>query len=299
MIENTDKVDKPLQSQTNMETQEALPENILLSQRENDQPKQQIKEMEVHHHPKVEKKHLKEYLLEGLMIFIAVTLGFFAESLREHLGDKAKEKEYVSSLARELKYDTVQYRKSLNTIVFLNLMLDSLYLNVKEADKFNYNLVGKWNTPINTIRIDYKPTLATIDQMKSSGSLRLVENGSISNKILEYENFVQSILDAQQNSVLNATLQVYKLEDELCDYTDFNAKLNLSLRNAINQTNFQNVVSYDMPLLLKDPLRLNELANSFVDYKAINYIYIVTVNQAMAKAADLLKEIKNEYNITD
>src|SRR5689334_23460696 len=41
--------------------------------------------MEVHHHPQVEKKNLKEYLLEGLMIFVAVTLGFFAETIREHI----------------------------------------------------------------------------------------------------------------------------------------------------------------------------------------------------------------------
>ena len=34
--------------------------------------------MEVHHHPDVEKKGLKEYILEGLMIFLAVTMGFFA-----------------------------------------------------------------------------------------------------------------------------------------------------------------------------------------------------------------------------
>jgi hypothetical protein len=30
--------------------------------------------MEVHHHPHVGKKNFKEYLLEGLMIFLAVTL---------------------------------------------------------------------------------------------------------------------------------------------------------------------------------------------------------------------------------
>ena len=39
--------------------------------------------MEVHHHPHVEKKSFKEYILEGLMIFIAVSMGFAAESLRE------------------------------------------------------------------------------------------------------------------------------------------------------------------------------------------------------------------------
>ncbi|HXS54614.1 MAG TPA: hypothetical protein VN726_00740 [Hanamia sp.] len=48
--------------------------------------------MEVHHHPTVEKKNFKDYFLEFLMIFLAVTLGFFAESYREHLVDIKKEK---------------------------------------------------------------------------------------------------------------------------------------------------------------------------------------------------------------
>ncbi|HEY4875714.1 MAG TPA: hypothetical protein VIH86_09100 [Puia sp.] len=41
--------------------------------------------MEVHHHPDVhhQRKRFKEYFLEFLMIFLAVTMGFFAESLRE------------------------------------------------------------------------------------------------------------------------------------------------------------------------------------------------------------------------
>ena len=33
--------------------------------------------MEVPHHPDVEKKNFKEYLLEFIMIFLAVTMGFF------------------------------------------------------------------------------------------------------------------------------------------------------------------------------------------------------------------------------
>ena len=32
--------------------------------------------MEVHHHPQVEKKNFREYFLEFLMIFLAVTMGF-------------------------------------------------------------------------------------------------------------------------------------------------------------------------------------------------------------------------------
>jgi hypothetical protein len=54
--------------------------------------------MEVHHHPELphgESKRFKEYVLEFLMIFLAVTMGFIAESIREHLSDSSKESEYI------------------------------------------------------------------------------------------------------------------------------------------------------------------------------------------------------------
>ena len=58
------------------------------------------------------------------MIFRAVTIGFFAENIREHVGDRIKEKEYMTSLAQELKYDTLHYNKVLRTIVGLQPKLD-------------------------------------------------------------------------------------------------------------------------------------------------------------------------------
>jgi len=65
--------------------------------------------MEVHHHPDLhhKKKNFKEYFLEFLMIFLAVTLGFFAESLREHVNDNPKEHEYIVALKKNLATDTV------------------------------------------------------------------------------------------------------------------------------------------------------------------------------------------------
>ena len=57
--------------------------------------------MEVHHHPHVENlpagqagKKFKEYFLEFLMVFLAVTLGFFAEGLREHIADKERKTDH-------------------------------------------------------------------------------------------------------------------------------------------------------------------------------------------------------------
>jgi hypothetical protein len=60
--------------------------------------------MEVHHHPQLDHKPKpwKEYLLEYIMIFLAVMTGFFAESYREHLSERAKEHEYVVNIKKNL-----------------------------------------------------------------------------------------------------------------------------------------------------------------------------------------------------
>ncbi len=69
--------------------------------------------MEVHHHPHVEKKSFKEYLLEGLMIFLAVTMGFIAENVREKIVENHREKEFAITLMEDLKNDTLDLNKSI------------------------------------------------------------------------------------------------------------------------------------------------------------------------------------------
>src|SRR5436853_6339027 len=78
-------------------------DHIPPEQTDNGTLSQQTETMEVHHHPHVEKKSFKEYLLEGLMIFIAETLGFFAESLREHFTNNEIEQVNMGSLVRNLE----------------------------------------------------------------------------------------------------------------------------------------------------------------------------------------------------
>src|SRR6516165_2593804 len=64
--------------------------------------------MEVHHHPDLHhtKKNWREYFLEFLMIFLAVTLGFFAETIRENISEKHREKDYIVGLINNVKSDT-------------------------------------------------------------------------------------------------------------------------------------------------------------------------------------------------
>ena len=83
-----------------------------------------IENMEAHHHPDIEKKNFKEYVLEGLMIFLAVTMGFIAKNLREYLSDNSKEKEYVINIKNDLKLDTTN----------LNIWLSAMQNNIAGFD---------------------------------------------------------------------------------------------------------------------------------------------------------------------
>ena len=54
----------------------------------------QPSDMEVHHHGHVhEKKKWKDYLFQFLMLFLAVTLGFFVENQREHYIENQRAKQ--------------------------------------------------------------------------------------------------------------------------------------------------------------------------------------------------------------
>jgi hypothetical protein len=76
--------------------------------------------MEVHHHPHVptHSKPWKEYLLEGLMIFVAVTLGYGAENIREHYVETKKAIISAGNLYVDVLEDSVRYEKILQTRYF-------------------------------------------------------------------------------------------------------------------------------------------------------------------------------------
>ena len=65
--------------------------------------------MEVHHaHHPAHKKKWSEYLLEFFMLFFAVTLGFFAENVREHQVVIERKNQNLLAMVQDLKRDSVQ-----------------------------------------------------------------------------------------------------------------------------------------------------------------------------------------------
>ena len=148
--------------------------------------------MEVHHHPEVEKKGLKEYLLEGLMIFIAVMMGFFAESYREHITENNRAKEYATTLYSDLKADTAGLDKYIKRINFAAANVDTLMQLLSVNDPKDIPS-GKlyWYGLFGAFPMLFAPHDATLLEMKNSGSLRYFTKPAINRMVAEYDQHLQ------------------------------------------------------------------------------------------------------------
>src|SRR5689334_25449573 len=84
--------------------------------------------MEVHQHPHhiTHKKKWGEYVLEFLMLFLAVFLGFLAENIRESSVERHQEREYMRLMVTDLKKDTANINSMVAGNRLLIIGLDSL-----------------------------------------------------------------------------------------------------------------------------------------------------------------------------
>src|SRR5579863_4981712 len=144
--------------------------------------------MEVHHHPDVhhKKKKFKEYFLEFLMIFLAVTMGFFAENIREHFSDKERERQYLISFMEDLSMDEQRLPVLTGSIERQQIHPgDALPDLLKQASV---------KTPANVIYYSLRIMLRqqsirvyitdrTIDQAKNAGEMRLITDKQTSDSL--------------------------------------------------------------------------------------------------------------------
>jgi len=142
--------------------------------------------MEVHHHPHVEKKNFKQYFLEFLMIFLAVTLGFFAENIREHFSEQKAVRQYLQTFSQEL----IRNQKILkNEKTFLTEQLpfiDSLG-NIFYEERENVDLKKTISLFHATIHI-YTPGIETAayQQMVNAGGLKAIDNSTLKDSLALY-----------------------------------------------------------------------------------------------------------------
>ncbi len=159
--------------------------------------------MEVHHHPELphgKKKRFKEYVLEFLMIFLAVTMGFIAENVREHISDHSKEKEYITGMIKDLAIDTANLKTIINYNKKQEKGIDSLRIipkekltDIKVQDSL-YSYARNYLFGFNPFKNDD----VTLIQLRNAGGYRLIRNKKVLDSIAGYESKI-NISDIQLN----------------------------------------------------------------------------------------------------
>jgi len=195
----------------------------------------QTNSMEVHHshHSGGHRKNWKEYITEFIMLFAAVTLGFFAENLREHQIEKNREIQFLQNIHYDLEQDLREIEITTAFNIEKQLMNDSLVMEY-QAKGYQSNLPRFYYLVKNAIiRKFFDHSSSGFTQLKNAGGLRLVEDKSIIQKIIGIENTVMIVESLQESMDQNLLL----LRDELNSILDpvTNNKMNRS-QNLMNRT---------------------------------------------------------------
>jgi hypothetical protein len=270
-----------------------------IQETENTKPK--TDQMEVHHHPQLhhKPKPWKEYFLEFIMIFLAVTLGFFAESFREHLVENKKEKEIISALFSDLEKDTA----NLNNIIYRYMpehssredsaafYIDNLPIKENER-KITLALINatNWNF--------YSPPQVSLEILKNAGTFNLVKDEHIKAEIVNfnglintYSNYSQFTL-AAEHAIDTATAGIIR-----------RAPLRSIINMVYNKTNAQygSITDSDLPpgSLLKT-YNKDRFLNFIVKMDAMDYLLhdlLGLYQQILKQEIILLDALQKEYHL--
>ena len=143
--------------------------------------------MEVHAHAHTERKKWTHYFWEFFMLFLAVSAGFLVENQREHYVEHQRAKIYATNLYDELKKDTIQLNDLSRDLKSVSNNLDTFCLLVKEDHKQNLTngMLYYYSSFVTNVEY-FSSNNTTIEQLKSSGNLRIMGN-KLAYKISEYD----------------------------------------------------------------------------------------------------------------
>ncbi|HEX4372922.1 MAG TPA: hypothetical protein VHZ50_06430 [Puia sp.] len=246
--------------------------------------------MEVHHHPNVEKKNFKEYFLEFLMIFLAVTLGFFAEQMRESFAEHSRETEFMRSMLEDLKTDTAGINLFYERSNIVISQIDSLMYLIKSPDRNNYGQRMYYLARVITTGLGrFILRDRTYEEMKSSGSLRLVNDDVLSDSISKY-------YATQTEFKEQAELQLSRM----ANYTDFATRLfdGYIFQQMLQRHPYKVIPPQGNPqLLTNDAGTTNQYVGSLHYFSALIIINSSRAKMKIGSSTDLIKLIQKKYHL--
>jgi hypothetical protein len=251
----------------------------------------QTENMEVHYHPHLHHK-LKpwvEYFIQFIMMFVAVALGFFAESWRESISDRYKEKEYIQSLIEDVKKDTARIDFVTAQLINRDKGIDTFLNVLKQPSTITRsNTLFKLREDLGFP--DFVYTDRTIQQLKNSGGLRLIEKIEVSNAIISYDTHARNILIL--DNILNTIIDgVIVQTNQILNFSEIPGwEKGASFKEL-------EIPTRSIPLLTSDKNILIQYYNSIGDYKRFALGFEKELLNLKSEGVTLIGYLKKEYKV--
>ncbi len=246
---------------------------------------QETENMEVHHHPDLhhKPKKWKEYILEFLMIFLAVTMGFIAENIREHITEQKNAKILAQSLLDDIRKDTSSLH-SLIAFSKIKLSAADSILSIVHTPRIIWNAKSFYTyiSPMVT-SLPFKSTDGTYLQMKTSGTLRY---------------FKQSLVN-----IINAYgVQLKKTEyrDEVDDKGTWllgNLLFDFINLEVITDIRLNKPVTHDMFIRIDNGESTDKFINLIALNKGFRFRTFQEYKEQLKIADQLIELLKKEYSL--
>jgi hypothetical protein len=174
--------------------------------------------MEVHHpHHPTHKKKWSEYIIEFVMLFAAVTLGFFAENVREHQVIDNHKNQNLITMIDDLKQDSLEINDRIseysNALAQFEKIKDLSFAFSHQKMNENQLIDSVVETYVNTrFGIALFINNASYKNTISSGSLSFIKNNETKKLIAQYYEALygkivvnNSLLDNDHNEFVGKT----------------------------------------------------------------------------------------------
>jgi hypothetical protein len=245
------------------------------------------KDMEVHVRPQENKNlKIKLFLYEFFIIFLAVSLSFIVENIRERYIEHHQEVQYVNSLINDIKLDTLQLtmvmKANKNNIRGIDTLLRKL--EIPNSQKIVNHLYYYSFRYLNSLD-NFTHTDRTISQLKNAGGLRLIQSKAASDSIIAYYGSVQNV-ELNGDYCFKVFYDLSKQQKELFDFK--------IIRTGVIHHLLTNS---SLKLLSNDPRKIDLYYNEVLYYGGTLNSYRNTTQMLKKQATNLLETLKKEYNI--
>ncbi len=245
--------------------------------------------MEVHSHTHTERKRFIHYLWEFLMLFLAVFCGFLAENFREHTIEQKREKQYISSLVKDVELDIASLKLSSDIKKKYCNYFDSVVFLLKQNNPATRNDLYFYARHLARIT-EFEYHDRTIQELKSTGSLRLIHDRRAADSITIYDNEIVKVILNQQE------IERQQRSDFLANQIGkiFNGYI---WNDMVDNKGTISHTSGNPELATTNQQLLNDFVVHVVQLKTSYRITEGHIGTAIMKAESLIAFLKKEYQL--